>query len=91
MKKLKFCKKVLGDKYPEVLLSMAYLAAKYNKQGRSIKAEELDRQAIKNSKRVLGAEHPKTPRGTVTTRRRHPGSTAIGQGVGARKASNGNH
>jgi hypothetical protein len=36
------------------------LAATYNKQRRSMKDEELGRQAMENSKRVLGMEHPNT-------------------------------
>ena len=53
-------KRVLGDKHPDTLTSMANLASTYRKQGRWKEAEELCVQVMEMEKRVLGDEHPYT-------------------------------
>jgi hypothetical protein len=49
--------RVLGDKHPATLNSMASLALTYGNQGRWKEAEELEMQVMETSKRVLGEEH----------------------------------
>jgi hypothetical protein len=52
--------RVLGDKHPSTLTSIANLASTYSKQGRWGKAEELEVEVMETWKRVLGDEHPDT-------------------------------
>jgi tetratricopeptide (TPR) repeat protein len=53
-------KRLLGDKHPNTLISMANLALTYRKQGRWKEAEELQVQVMETRKRVIGDEHPRT-------------------------------
>ncbi|KAF4631143.1 hypothetical protein G7Y89_g6995 [Cudoniella acicularis] len=52
--------RVLGQKHPDTLTSIANLALTYWNQGRWKEAEELNLQVIETRKRVLGQEHPDT-------------------------------
>ncbi|KAH8674869.1 P-loop containing nucleoside triphosphate hydrolase protein [Ilyonectria robusta] len=51
---------VLGEEHPDMLNSMANLAAMYSNQGRWMDAEELEVRVIETRKTVLGEEHPYT-------------------------------
>jgi hypothetical protein len=53
-------KRVLGDKHPDTLSSMANLASTYWNQGRWREAEDLEVKVVEKTKRVLGDEHPFT-------------------------------
>ena len=48
--------------YPLTLTSMGNLALTYRNQGRWKEAEELDLQVMDTRKKVLGQEHPDTPK-----------------------------
>jgi hypothetical protein len=52
--------KVLGNKHPGTLISIANLASTYSNQGRWKEAEQLQVQVVETVKRVLGDEHPHT-------------------------------
>ena len=53
---------VLGEEHPDYATSLNNLACLYNSMGEYAKAEPLYRQALEIRKRVLGEEHPTTPR-----------------------------
>ena len=53
-------KRVLGDKHPDTLTSIASLASTYRNQGRWKEAEELEVQVMEMRKRVLGDKHTET-------------------------------
>lgn len=53
-------KRLIGEKHPSTLTSMAKLASTYRNQRRWEEAEELFVQVIETQKRVLGEEHPDT-------------------------------
>jgi hypothetical protein len=52
--------RVLGEKHPDTLTSMVYLASTFWNQGRWKEVEELEVRVIATNKRVLGEEHPDT-------------------------------
>ena len=49
---------VLGEKHPDNAISLNNLAALYDSQGNSAKAEPLYRQALEIRKEVLAEKHP---------------------------------
>jgi hypothetical protein len=51
---------VLGDKYPDTLISMANLASIYWNQGRWTEAEKIQVRVREKRKKVLGDVHPDT-------------------------------
>ena len=53
-------KKVLGEKHPSTLTSMANLASTYQSQGRWKEAEEMNWRVLEGYEKVLGIEHPNT-------------------------------
>ena len=53
-------KKLLGEKHPDTLISMGYLARTYWDQGRWNEAEQLQLQVMEMTKKLLGLEHPHT-------------------------------
>ncbi|KAF9774760.1 hypothetical protein IL306_007207 [Fusarium sp. DS 682] len=53
-------RKMLGEKHPDTIWSMAYLAATYHAQGRSSEAEKLHDEALRLRREVLGEKHPDT-------------------------------
>ena len=53
-------KRVLGQEYPDTLISMGNLALTYRNQGRWKEAEELKVQVMETMQRVLGEKHPDT-------------------------------
>jgi hypothetical protein len=53
-------KRVLNNRHPNTLSSIANLASTYRNQGRLREAEELEVQVIETRKRVLSNEHPNT-------------------------------
>jgi tetratricopeptide (TPR) repeat protein len=53
-------KRVLGDKHPHTLASIANLASTYQKQGRWKEAEELQVPVMQTMEKVLGGEHADT-------------------------------
>lgn len=57
---MKSIQRVLGEKHPNILISMSNLASTYRNQGRLKEAEELGVQVMNIRKRVLGEEHADT-------------------------------
>ncbi|KAF5669923.1 Nephrocystin-3 [Fusarium denticulatum] len=55
-------RKVLGEKHPETLRSMASLAATYHAQGRYEEAERMKDEALNLQQQILGEKHPETLR-----------------------------
>ncbi|KAL8398599.1 hypothetical protein RB596_005941 [Gaeumannomyces avenae] len=55
-------KKVLGDKHPDTIRSMADLATTYHNQGRYDKAEKMKVEVLALRRDVLGDKHPDTIR-----------------------------
>ena len=55
-------KRVLGEKHPDTITTMASLASTWQQQGRSNEAERLKIQVLDLQKRVLGEKHPDTIR-----------------------------
>jgi tetratricopeptide (TPR) repeat protein len=53
-------RKLLGDKHPDVALSLSNLANALDGQGKHVEAEELHRQDLALSRELLGDEHPHT-------------------------------
>ncbi|EJT68821.1 hypothetical protein, variant [Gaeumannomyces tritici R3-111a-1] len=53
-------KKVLGDKHPDTIWSMADLATTYRIQGRYDEAEKMNMEALALRRDVLGDKHPDT-------------------------------
>ena len=53
-------KRVLGQKHPDTLTSMANLAMTYLSQGRWTKAKELQIDAVNQLRTTLGEDHPST-------------------------------
>ncbi len=51
---------VLGNEYPDTLMSMNNLAVVLNSQGKYKEAERIYRQELALAERVLGNEHPFT-------------------------------
>jgi Flp pilus assembly protein TadD len=51
---------VLGADHPDTIISVNNLAVCIDRQGRSVEAEPIFRQALEARTRVLGADHPST-------------------------------
>ncbi len=51
---------VLGEEYPDTLMSMGNLASTIWNQGQWKEAEELEVKVMETRKKVLGEEHPYT-------------------------------
>ncbi len=66
-------KELLGDKHPDVALSLNNLALLYDNQGRYEAAEPLYLEALKIFERILGADHPSTKvvQGNLEILRKH--------------------
>ena len=57
---LELQKEVLGEKYPETLVSMTGLASIYHQQGRPEEPEAIQVDVLELRKAVLGETHPDT-------------------------------
>ncbi|RKL04135.1 hypothetical protein BFJ70_g17220 [Fusarium oxysporum] len=53
-------RKVLGEKHPDTIRSMASLATTYHAQGRNDKAESFKKKALELRRETLGEKHPDT-------------------------------
>ncbi|KAK4172862.1 hypothetical protein QBC36DRAFT_361550 [Triangularia setosa] len=62
LKAYEYRRRLLGDKHPDTIWSMADLAAKYHAQGRYEEAEKILVEVLALRRHVLGDKHPDTIR-----------------------------